>query len=307
MSFLFGWTKYFRSNETEHSMEPSDDELDVIDTNTNENMDNMQDANAGNEPPYTDDDEEEEDSLLGGEFETLEDEIEFLREQNNKLKAKCKFHQSQHHLLRSNLQKTGVMQMKINGQLMNVRQPQTNLTLDELSEKVEARLPQFLRKAADSTVYIPSNVQNEVGIVDIEAVDWGEMLKYDTLNTNDALSTFNNNDINLEYEQTQTLGGPFIVLRESDIIDAIACFVAQCVMNIPECHNLDHEEMLLMISGTFSELKKKGPLGKMYDWGTFVYQSYGWTATAYTVYTNAAMARTVLSCMVSAAWLIGVL
>ena len=96
-------------------------------------------------------------------------------------------------------------------------------------------------------------------------------------------------------------------LGESDIIDAIACFVAQCVMNIPECRELDDEEMQSMIVGTFSELKKKGPLGKMMDWGSFVYSTYGYTATAYTVYSNAAMARTVLSCLVSAAWLIGVL
>ena len=78
-------------------------------------------------------------------------------------------------------------------------------------------------------------------------------------------------------------------------------------MSIPECHNLDHEEMMAMISGTFSELRKKGPLGQMMDWGSFVYQTYGWTSTAYTVYVNAAMAKTVLSCMVSAAWVIGVL
>ena len=96
-------------------------------------------------------------------------------------------------------------------------------------------------------------------------------------------------------------------LGEADIVDAIACFVSQCVLSIPECHNLDHEEMMAMITGTFSELKEKGPLGKMMDWSSFVYQTYGWTSTAYTVYANAAMARTVLSCMVSAAWVIGVL
>ena len=68
-----------------------------------------------------------------------------------------------------------------------------------------------------------------------------------------------------------------------------------------------HEEMMAMITGTFSELKEKGPLGKMMDWSSFVYQTYGWTSSAYTVYANAAMAKTVLSCMVSAAWVIGVL
>ena len=97
------------------------------------------------------------------------------------------------------------------------------------------------------------------------------------------------------------------MIGESDVIDAIACFVAQCVMGIPECRDLDHEEMMTMISGTFSELKEKGPLGKMMDWGSFIYQTYGWTSTAYTVYSNAYMAKTILSCFVTAAWFIGVL
>merc|ERR1712013_141098 len=121
------------------------------------------------------------------------------------------------------------------------------------------------------------------------------------------MGTFDGDDDELEMESTRALGGSFIVLRESDIIDAIACFVAQCVLSIPECHNLDHDEMLTMITGTFSELKSKGPLGRMQKWGAFIYSTYGYSATAYTVYSNAAMAKTVLSCLVSAAWLIGVL
>lgn len=78
-------------------------------------------------------------------------------------------------------------------------------------------------------------------------------------------------------------------------------------MKMPECHNLNDEEMMSMISGTFSELKEKGPLGKMLDWGSFIYYTYGWTSTAYTVYSNAAMAKTILSCFISAAFFIGVI
>eukprot|EP00483_Globobulimina_turgida_P007256 UN07270 len=130
------------------------------------------------------------------------------------------------------------MQMRINGKLVNVKQPDCHMSLDELSAKVEARLPKFLQRADQSTrndtIYIPSDVENEIGIIDIKTVDWWDMVKFDTMDTNDALSTFNNNDSNLQYEDTQALGGRFIVLREADIIDAIACFVAQCVMSIPE-------------------------------------------------------------------------
>merc|ERR1711879_389934 len=218
------------------------------------------------------------------------------------------YHKSQHQLLRNNFKSTGVVEMKINGQMVKVKQPHLDIGLDELAGKVEARLPKFLQRSKTSgngdTIYIPSDgKKDEIGVIDIQSVDWWDMVKYDTVDTNQALSTFNN-DSGLQYENAKSLGGSFIVLREADIVDAIACFVAQCVMSIPECHNLDHEEMMAMISGTFSELRKKGPLGQMMDWGSFVYQTYGWTSTAYTVYVNAAMAKTVLSCMVSAAWVI---
>ena len=50
------------------------------------------------------------------------------------------------------------------------------------------------------------------------------------------------------------------------MIDAIANFVAQCVVRMPECRNLSHEQMLKMLDGTFSELREKGPLGQMWHW-----------------------------------------
>eukprot|EP01084_Bolivina_argentea_P044291 81514_1 len=301
MSFLFSWTKYFTTK------------TDDIPTNNNSTTSTQQpqpippQITTNTEEKYSFSSEiesDEEDSLCGGSFETLEDEIQFLREQNTKLKQKYKYHKSQAKLFQTNLQNTGVIQMKINGKLVNIKQPQLcNLSLDELSAKVEERLPKFLQKADQ---IIPSCNENEIGVIDIKSCDWGDMVKFDSINKTEALSTFENE--NLQFEQTELDElKPFIILSETDVIDALAYFVAQCVMNIPECHNLDHEEMMQMINGTFLELKSKGPLGKMMDWGTFVYRSFGWGTTAYTVYTNAAMAKTVLSCLVSAAFFIGVL
>jgi len=315
MSFLFGWTKYFLSNETkeEEIEEEIEEEQEIEDLNDFE-LNDEESEEEEEEEEDSEDEDSDNDDLLGGSFETLEEEIKFLRDQNNKLKQRYKYHKSQHKLFKSNFQKTGVMQMKINGKLVNVKQPNKfghEMSLDQLSQKVEERLPKFLKRADQSTrndtIYIPSDVENEIGVIDIKTVDWWDMVKFDKFDTQNALSSFNDNDEKLQFEDTVALNGPFIVLREQDIIDAIACFVAQCVMKIPECHNLNDDEMMLMISGTFSELKEKGPLGKMLDWGSFIYYTYGWTSTAYTVYSNAAMAKTVLSCLVSAAFFIGVI
>merc|ERR1719384_1174772 len=50
--------------------------------------------------------------------------------------------------------------MKINGKLVNIKQPDYQMSLDELSAKVEARLPKFLQK---DQIYVPSDVENEIG------------------------------------------------------------------------------------------------------------------------------------------------
>ena len=71
--------------------------------------------------------------------------------------------------------------MKINGKLVNIKQQNHDMSLDELSQKVEARLPKFLKRADQSTrndtIYIPSDVENEIGIIDIKTVDWWDMVK----------------------------------------------------------------------------------------------------------------------------------
>ena len=243
MSFLFAWTKYFLSNDA--------DDVNQSDEEANEQSDQFEDVEIdqsasqpgeliSNKPQNTEivnnghdnddnklsDDEKEDDALLDGEeFETLEQEIEFLRQQNAKLKEKYKYHKSQHKLFRHNFKQTGVVTMKINGKLVNIKQPQYQMSLDELSAKVEARLPKFLQK---DHIYIPSDVENEIGVIDIQSVDWGDVVNLDTMDTNDAMSTFNQNDSNLQFENSKSLGSPFTVL-------SYVLFLLICVRGYDDC------------------------------------------------------------------------
>merc|ERR1719410_3386792 len=155
MSFLFSWTKYFRSSyptEDMSSSDPDNDEESGDESQTQSkqlivNNTQQQHNHENDDDNKLSDDEEDDTQLLNGEeFETLEQEIEFLPQQNAKLKEKYKFHKSQHKLFRNNFQKTGVVTMKINGKLVNLKQPQYQMSLDEFSAKVEARLPKFLQK-----------------------------------------------------------------------------------------------------------------------------------------------------------------
>lgn len=129
--------------------------------------------------------------------------------------------------------------MKINGQMVKVKQPYLDIGLDELAGKVEARLPKFLQRAGKSadadTIYIPSDGNgNEAGVMNIESVDWWDMVKYDKIDANQALSTFNN-DSNLQHENTAALGGSFIVLSFVLLFClflSTECARIQCIGNI---------------------------------------------------------------------------
>jgi len=136
--------------------------------------------------------------------------------------------------------------------------------------------------------------------------DWWTMVDVRSIQENNILNMLNdNNNINnqdqLVYNETNALDGPFVFLRETDVIEAVAFFVAQCVLRMPECQNLGHEDMMKLLDGTFAELREKGPLGRVWEWGQFIYAIYGWSSSIWGVYTNPAVARTILTAL----WKVG--
>merc|ERR1719410_1287884 len=102
MSFLFSWTKYFRSSYPTEDMSSSDAENDEESDDESQAqskqliVNNTQQRNHENDDDNKLSDDEEDDAQLlnGEEFETSEQEIEFLPQQNAKLKEKYKFHKS---------------------------------------------------------------------------------------------------------------------------------------------------------------------------------------------------------------------
>ena len=60
---------------------------------------------------------------------------------------------------------------------------------------------------------------------------------------------------------------------------------------MPECRNLSHDQMLKLLDGTFAELREKGPIGKLIQWGQMGYSAYGYGKYAWTLYTNPLVAE----------------
>jgi len=258
--------------------------------NNNNNNDNNMDSKDNNDDNMDSDDD---DSLefLGGPFETLEDELAFLRKQNSHLMNKLKQHKNESKKLSNKLNK--------------------NVNINKLINKIEQKIPEYLKKLNinNDTIYIPTNNNDEVGIINIKNVDWWDFVDINTLNKANSNNILNNNNINNINNIVDCIlndEDPYINIDENEITDAVAYFVAQCVISIPECRNLTHKELLKMIDQTFGELKQKGTFGQIKDWYKFIKFYYGWGQTAYSVYSNAFVARAILTGVSTAAWIIGI-
>lgn len=172
------------------------------------------------------------------------------------------------------------------------------MTPYELCEQVEGRLGdhRFMSEARDAylndkhePVWITGDVWDEIGVVQPQDIGWwtvvpenpddpdiGETADYETIGP------------------TSLLGGNYVLLHQSDVVDAVAYFVAQCVLKMPETRNAEYYELHQRLKGTFREFREKGVVGHAWDWGQFLYTTYGWTTTAVDIYRDPAMALLVL-------------
>jgi len=91
-----------------------------------------------------------------------------------------------------------------------------------------------------------------------------------------------------------TLGGGFVLVEEEDVVEAIGEFVALYLARIPATRNLTHRELQSLLASTFSELQTKDTARRLWDWGKFLYASYGWAMTGVSVYRDPALVKAVL-------------
>lgn len=113
---------------------------------------------------------------------------------------------------------------------------------------------------------------NAVGFVDISDLDWWTVVPRPS-----ETEPF------VEIEPL-TLDGAYVFVEEDDIVQAIAEFVAYYITAIPATKHLSQEKLQKLLEGTFDELQEHGPLRKLWDWGQFLYVTYGWGQMGFNLY-----------------------
>ncbi|XP_038886055.1 uncharacterized protein LOC120076332 isoform X2 [Benincasa hispida] len=130
---------------------------------------------------------------------------------------------------------------------------------DLLKSKVECR--DFLEKLEDAQASVPQNT--------LECSSWDLVSDVDLWESGDALDQEG-----------------YVVVKQEDIVDGIACFMAAYLLSLKETKELSPNQLQNALCKTFSVKKRKGKLRKAWDGSKVIYNVASWGATAVGLYQN---------------------
>ncbi|CAL8997491.1 unnamed protein product [Prunus brigantina] len=143
---------------------------------------------------------------------------------------------------------------------------------DELCNLLKSRVecPDFLEKLECAQASsAPQNMAAEEGS------------SWDLVNENDL---WEDEDSDLGEED-------YVLVRQEDIVEGIACFMAAYLLSLKQTKELTPNQLQDALSKTFSVRKKKGKLRKAWDGSKVIYNVASWGATAIGIYQNPVIVR----------------
>lgn len=148
---------------------------------------------------------------------------------------------------------------------------------EELRVLIKSRVegPEFIEKLENAQISVQQNLQEEGS-------------SWDMVSDSDL---WEGGNVDVDQED-------YIVVREEDIVDGIACFMAAYLVSLKETKDLSPNQLQKALSKTFSLKKKKGKLRKAFDGSKVIYNVASWSATAIGIYQNPAL----LSAATTAFW-----
>ncbi|CAI0467770.1 unnamed protein product [Linum tenue] len=142
---------------------------------------------------------------------------------------------------------------------------------DELCDLLKSRVEcsDFLEKLECAQASVPHEIIGE------------ECSSWDMVNENDLW----------EGEMGHSEQEDFVLVRQEDIVDGIACFMAAYLCSLKQTKDLTPNQLQEALSKTFSVKKNKGKLRKAWDGSKVIYNVASWGATAIGIYQNPVILR----------------
>ncbi|EXC16673.1 hypothetical protein L484_007719 [Morus notabilis] len=141
---------------------------------------------------------------------------------------------------------------------------------DEFCELLKSRVecPDFLEKLACAQASASQNLAEEGN-------------SWDVVSANDLW----------EGENTDLNEDEYVLVRQEDILEGIACFMTAYLESIKQTKDLPPNQLQEALRKTFSVKKKKGKLRKAWDGSKVIYNVASWGATAIGIYQNPVIIR----------------
>ncbi|KAK4801119.1 hypothetical protein SAY86_021606 [Trapa natans] len=129
--------------------------------------------------------------------------------------------------------------------------------------KSRVECPDFIEKIENAQVPVPQNYAEEGS-------------SWDLVNDSDI---WEGENLDVDKED-------YVLARQEDIVEGIACFMAAYLAALKERKELTPNQLQEALSKTFSAKKKKGMLRKAWDGTEVIYNVASWGATAIGIYQN---------------------
>ncbi|XP_021283867.1 uncharacterized protein LOC110416259 isoform X1 [Herrania umbratica] len=134
--------------------------------------------------------------------------------------------------------------------------------------KSRVQCSDFLEKLECAQVPVPENIAEEGS-------------SWDMVDENDL---WEGEDVDSDQED-------YVLVRQEDIVEGIACFMAAYLLSLKQTKDLTPNQLQEALSKTFSIKKKKGKLRKAWDGSKVIYNVASWGATAIGIYQNPLLLR----------------
>ncbi|CAH9052030.1 unnamed protein product [Cuscuta europaea] len=152
--------------------------------------------------------------------------------------------------------------------------PSSDAEAEELCDLLKSRVdsPDFLQKLETAQASTPQNIAEEGN-------------SWDMVSDNDLWEGGNPQLDNEDY----------VLVRQEDIVEGIACFMAAYLLSLKQAKDLTPTQLQEALSKTFTVKKKKGKFRKAWDGSKVIYNVASWGATAIGIYQNPAILRAATS------------
>ncbi|KAE9615217.1 hypothetical protein Lal_00048288 [Lupinus albus] len=144
--------------------------------------------------------------------------------------------------------------------------PEADQLCDLLKSRVEC--PDFLEKIEYAQASVSQNIAEEGN-------------SWDLISENDL---WESEDVESDQED-------YVLVRQEDIVEGIACFMATYLLSLEQTKDLTPNQLQDALSKTFSVKTKKGKLRKAWDGSKVIYNVASWGATAIGIYQNPLIVR----------------